>query len=135
MFFTTPHSTTLCLRHQHSFLICSDESHLLHQGFDESKGCPLGAAQQMVGRITETIGREHSDKVSMQKGHVDSLSLRNGLWQINGGHAVAERVFLAPGAHPKTDSQHGAKALDLDDCLKPSKLSGACPSMAAPGCP
>lgn len=25
----------------------------------------------------------------------------DGLWRINGGHAVAEKVFLAPGAHPK----------------------------------
>ncbi len=63
--------------------ICSDESHLLRQGFDESKGCPLGAAQQMVGRITETIGREHSDKVSMQKGHVEQ--------PVTQGRAVADQ--------------------------------------------
>lgn len=35
------------------------------QGMDSDKGCSLGAAQQMVTKITETIRREYSDEVSL----------------------------------------------------------------------
>jgi hypothetical protein len=62
----------------------------------------------------------------MQRGHVKSLALTGGIWHINGGSAMAERAFLATGCHPKSTATlpPGATVLELDDALKPSRLSG-----------
>ena len=67
-----------------------------------------------------------SAQVFLRRGKVDSLDLQDGRWNVNQGQALAERVFLTTGSHPKDHNPHkNVISLPLDDALIPTKLSGA----------
>ena len=95
--------------------------------FDQDKGCVLGDAINVAQMLSTGIRRDK--RVDSIKSSVSQVHHHAGEWVFPEHGIAAHKVVLAQGSHPrgrppvlKGDKLNRLRPIDLDTCLKPSKL-------------
>ena len=94
------------------------------KSFDQNKGCKLEHAIAVAKLLSD--GLRNDSRVTSITSRVHTLVKQGDTWALPQQGLIADRVVLAPGAHPKADPiprdfPH-VTPLDLDTALKPSAL-------------